>query len=648
MERKLVSGIMLTMLLIGILTLAFNFKLDKARANPAPTEAELPVYKVGEYWYLQYQNLTDPRSPWNLTQLVIGEEAVSGTDCYVLNLTYEPDTPYNYTGMFNDMKGWFAKSWPLLPKKLEAHGYNASSGYDWLRNKSFTYEKIEGPDFWPIMVNKALKLNTTTTIDDWLTAYYGTPIEPPFHYTHMEWFNLTWVKVEAVENVTVLGVTYEDCFKIVTYDETNTTIISKAWYSPEAEYWVKSENYVTNEYYDLRSFHKFIVVPYVSRSVALNYTTSHNDGDPVFHSFSLNSTSNCTFSPPDANGVVNMTTPKESMSSTSWYNPISNVTTEVIPISDSYGKLYTLNNTGDVDIKSKTTDAGMFFWKGGAWHPAGEEWIGDGTPDPAGSAWITGTYNVSIYWGNGTDGPLLGIYSRQFWITTGYSENTVDAPASRLNGFHVNATGVPYSSLEVGGIVTYVLTQAYLNTPIYGGPLDVQTKEVMTFAPRPSFIATTFPSPNLYIVDPTNRRIGTDPDTGELVNEIPGAFYSGPGLSPQFIVIPFPPDGVYDITLIGTSAETYNLVVELATLEKITTHTYTGDIIAGQILESEVGISEGEMTSTPPSAPVGGISIPVDKFALLVPYIALATTILIATAATAIYVKHAKRRKKKQ
>ena len=46
--------------------------------------------------------------------------------------------------------------------------------------------------------------------------------------------------------------------------------------------------------------------------------------------------------------------------------------------------------------------------------------------------------------------------------------------------------------------------------------------------------------------------------------------------------------------------------------------------------------------------PVGGIWIPVDKLALLAPYIALASTILVATAATAIYVKHAKRRKKKQ
>jgi parallel beta-helix repeat protein len=47
---------------------------------------------------------------------------------------------------------------------------------------------------------------------------------------------------------------------------------------------------------------------------------------------------------------------------------------------------------------------------------------------------------------------------------------------------------------------------------------------------------------------------------------------------------------------------------------------------------------------TPPPS-VGGIWVPVDKLALLAPYIALASTILAATAATAIYVKH---RKKKQ
>jgi len=46
--------------------------------------------------------------------------------------------------------------------------------------------------------------------------------------------------------------------------------------------------------------------------------------------------------------------------------------------------------------------------------------------------------------------------------------------------------------------------------------------------------------------------------------------------------------------------------------------------------------------------PVGGIWIPVDKLGLLAPYIGLASIILVATAATAIYAKRVKRRKEKQ
>jgi len=50
----------------------------------------------------------------------------------------------------------------------------------------------------------------------------------------------------------------------------------------------------------------------------------------------------------------------------------------------------------------------------------------------------------------------------------------------------------------------------------------------------------------------------------------------------------------------------------------------------------------------PPTPTVGGVWVPVDKFGLLAPYIGLASTILVATVATAIYVKHVKRRKEKQ
>jgi hypothetical protein len=45
---------------------------------------------------------------------------------------------------------------------------------------------------------------------------------------------------------------------------------------------------------------------------------------------------------------------------------------------------------------------------------------------------------------------------------------------------------------------------------------------------------------------------------------------------------------------------------------------------------------------------VGGIVIPVDKFALLAPYIGLVSTVTVATVATVIYIKRVKCRKEKQ
>jgi hypothetical protein len=49
-----------------------------------------------------------------------------------------------------------------------------------------------------------------------------------------------------------------------------------------------------------------------------------------------------------------------------------------------------------------------------------------------------------------------------------------------------------------------------------------------------------------------------------------------------------------------------------------------------------------------PAGTVGGIAIPVDKLGLLAPYIGLASTIIAATVASAIYVKRVKRKKQKQ
>jgi hypothetical protein len=49
------------------------------------------------------------------------------------------------------------------------------------------------------------------------------------------------------------------------------------------------------------------------------------------------------------------------------------------------------------------------------------------------------------------------------------------------------------------------------------------------------------------------------------------------------------------------------------------------------------------MTSTSPSALVGGIWIPANKFALLAPYIGLTLLLAVAVRAT-VYIKHRKER----
>jgi len=387
-------------------------------------------------------------------------------------------------------------------------------------------------------------------------------------------------------------------------------------------------------------------LPYVfGRTVT--YRASTNDSDPSPpRTVPFSDRYNITFSLPDANGVINLTIARESYYFEPAYVPESNFTWQVTMISDGYGKLYTQPN-GDVDIISMTNDSGRFFWKDGAWHPPEEEWVGDGTPDPAGSSWVHVFINISHWLGEGTGGVFIGNRSGEAWLTTGFSENTVVEPASRINGFYVNVTGVPFSGL--GGVVTYVSAAAKLNDPWPLGPLDVQSKVERCGAPPPAFIAALFSPANLYVTDPENRHIGTHPTTEEYVNEIPGAFYSGPGSEPQRIVIPDPLDGVYDIRIIGTSTGTYTFVAELATATETTVQTYTGNITPGETLISEANISEGKMTSTPPSppphppTPVGGIYIPVNKLELLAPYIGL--TILLAVAVvTVIYVKNRKRK----
>jgi len=66
---------------------------------------------------------------------------------------------------------------------------------------------------------------------------------------------------------------------------------------------------------------------------------------------------------------------------------------------------------------------------------------------------------------------------------------------------------------------------------------------------------------NLYVTDPEGRHTGVDPNTGQVVEEIPGVFYSGPEAEPEFLSIE-DMSGAWEIQVVGTDEGSYTLQLE--------------------------------------------------------------------------------------
>jgi hypothetical protein len=100
---------------------------------------------------------------------------------------------------------------------------------------------------------------------------------------------------------------------------------------------------------------------------------------------------------------------------------------------------------------------------------------------------------------------------------------------------------------------------------------------------------------NLFVTDPLGRHIGCSP-TGEVVNEIPGALYSGPTVVPEEITIPGPCSGDYDIELIPVGTGDYHLTVAgLGLGEETFRNEYSGSVEAsGDPVHIEEGFEPEE------------------------------------------------------
>lgn len=91
---------------------------------------------------------------------------------------------------------------------------------------------------------------------------------------------------------------------------------------------------------------------------------------------------------------------------------------------------------------------------------------------------------------------------------------------------------------------------------------------------------------HLYVTDPEGRHTGVDPNTGEVVEEIPGVFYSGTDAEPEFLSIE-DMTGAWQVQVVGTDEGSYTLQVENVEAEN---HRLTE--VAGEAREGAVTIYE--------------------------------------------------------
>ena len=187
-------------------------------------EGALPILNVGDKWV---SVVTDKGIEYTRTTEVIGEDAVDGKDCYVVEESFEPP----FRGIVSSVTQKWEKA-TMLPTTVESSGEYIDMPY--VAVISVSCEFPDGLPF-PLEVGKEYKVIWTESRT--LTTMGETQTEiATYVYTH---------KVEKMEQITVPAGTFR-CFKQVKYDEDGTAL-STSWYSDSTKSSVKLIDYETGD-----------------------------------------------------------------------------------------------------------------------------------------------------------------------------------------------------------------------------------------------------------------------------------------------------------------------------------------------------------------------------------------------------------------
>ncbi len=111
-------------------------------------------------------------------------------------------------------------------------------------------------------------------------------------------------------------------------------------------------------------------------------------------------------------------------------------------------------------------------------------------------------------------------------------------------------------------------------------------------------IAGVMSPADIMITAPDGRRVGKDFATGQIINEIEGAFYSGFNTDEEFITIPDPLSGEYKIEAQGTGAGgNYTLVVNKVSDDASAESTFTGNIQTNATSTLDFVVSDSSLSN---------------------------------------------------
>ncbi len=114
---------------------------------------------------------------------------------------------------------------------------------------------------------------------------------------------------------------------------------------------------------------------------------------------------------------------------------------------------------------------------------------------------------------------------------------------------------------------------------------------------------------DIQIESPHGKRVGKNFETGEEINEVKGAFYTGYGTENEFVAIPNPEDGEYKVHTRGTGEGGYTIeIAKIAENEDETTQEstveLTGTAEEGKTEEATVELDGETVKELPKESPV--------------------------------------------